>query len=149
MDQQDNGKLIDFTEKFKTQKELQEYARAQFLTLLNANRHIQSLEMENQQLRSEITILKTSLPLPNEAKIISKSTEQDICEIEINRIKDLALQGPLTMEDTKRLDLLVKNLYIAKGKPISDIPTKGKKIGVDNKDVAELVKLATLMDNNE
>lgn len=145
-----NGKLpktnvADFTQKFKTQKELQEYARAQFLTLLQANKRIEHLETENTHLKSQIEAMKVRSEEKPEIRL--QSNEQDLCEIEIKRLKDIALERALTLEETKRMDLLVKNLYLAKGKPTPS-GAKGRKTEEPLTD-SELIKLATLPDSGK
>jgi hypothetical protein len=43
-----------------------------------------------------------------------KTTEQIICEMEIEKLKLSSVLRSLTLEETKRLDLLVKNLILSK-----------------------------------
>lgn len=136
-----NGNVIDL-KKLQSHKELQEYARAQFLSLLKANTQIEHLESENKKLKSKIQQLErdlSSLQLPL-TEIIHTSDEQELCEIEIKRLKDIALGRPLNLEETKRLDLLVKNLYVAKKREKS-IPVKARRVDELSED--ELIALAS------
>lgn len=134
------GKVVDFVEKFNSVQELKEYARAQFLTLLSANKRIDALEDENRKLLKELDEIK-SVQKPD---LLVKSNEQALCEIEIKRLYDDAKDRALNFEETKRLDLLVKNLYVIKGKPA---PQKDKNPG-KNKNLTDddLIGLARLAD---
>ncbi len=108
-------------------KELKNLARTQQLVILELQKKIEILERKEQKL--------------NHVEVISRSAEQDLCEIELKRLRDIALDRSLTLEEAKRMDLYVKNLYIAKGKP-ADIETTGKK----QKELseAELIQIALL-----
>lgn len=144
MDQSnDKNKVVDFVEKFKTIRDLQEFARAQFITLVQANKRIDFLEIENKQLKEQIVFMKDREE--NGVQLITKSNEQDLCEIEIKRLKDTAFERALDLEETKRLDLLIKNLYLAKGKPK---PSSGKSKKPSQISEAELVLLASSSDGS-
>lgn len=139
-EEQSNDNVIDYVYKLKSQSELREYVRAQFLTLLNANKRVEQLEAENRQLRERLTSLESA-----KVELVSRSPEQDLCEIEIRRLRDKAMGEALTLEETKRLDLLVKNLYLAKGKPTASLTIKSKNL--ENISEADLVRLAHIPDN--
>lgn len=95
---------------FKTHTELQQYCDAQYITLQKAYERIQRLEGELTHLKSVLA----STPLTDNPVQIITSDEQSICEMEIQRLKETAMQRGLTLEETKRLDLLVKNLFLSK-----------------------------------
>ena len=132
-------KTTEFADKFRTQKELQEYAHSQFLSLMKANKRIEHLEIENRQLKEEITQISAK------ESIITKSAEQELCEIELSKLRDNAKQRELTLEETKRMDLLVKNLYLAIGKPNSLKQAKNKNEVDDEK----LIALALVAPNEQ
>ena len=59
------------------------------------------------------------------------SDAEAICVNEINRLKDLSVQSSgLTFEDTKILDILHKNLLLARGREIKP-SSKDKKLSTD------------------
>lgn len=93
--------------------DLQRYSDAQFITLQKANSRIKDLEEQVEHLKS---LLSSSVPLMGEQKvdIIPQNVEQSICEIQINKLQKTAMDRELTLEETKRLDLLIKNLYMIK-----------------------------------
>ena len=131
-------KVIDFTEKFKNQKELREYAKAQFVTLLSANARIKTLEAENDRLQQQVDALSSK------SDLLPKTTEENLCSIELNRLLEVAKGRAMTLEETKRMDLLVKNLYLAKGKNPPEKPKEDKSL-----DEGALMKFAVLPDGSE
>lgn len=139
MEASDNKKVIDFTEKFKSQKELKEYARAQFITLLQVNKRIAELEAENARLKQQLA------DQPAASALLPKTSEEDICAIELRRLLEQAKDRALTFEETKRMDLLVKNLYLVKDK-LNAKPSASKSRDIDE---ATLVMLASLPDDGE
>lgn len=95
--------------KFKTFEDLQAYANSQYIALQKAFITIKQLETEVAHLKN---LLETSTSNKIESVIIP--TEQQICEMELSKLHKVTILRPLTLEETKRLDLLVKNLYLSK-----------------------------------
>jgi hypothetical protein len=104
---------------------------------------IDSLEI--QKLKKRISELEIKLA---KAESIIKDNDLDeeassisdveaICLAEINKLKVISDKGILSLEDTKVLDLLHKNLLLARGKPAEE--KKDKKRGA--KSVAELLSI--------
>lgn len=105
--------IIKISEKFQTHAELQEYCNKQYESLKQAREIIQSLRAEVIHLKE---LLTSSNHLVNSSpELIVKSVEQTICEIQIEMLRTEAMDRSLTLEETKRLDLLVKNLLLCKG----------------------------------
>ena len=109
---------------FKSYSELQEYCDAQFVVVKN-------LTTENQKLKAELEHIKTllagSVPLIEKQPELPKievSAEQAICEMQIKKLQQTAMQRELTLEETKRLDLLIKNLYLSKGQSTQIVENK-------------------------
>lgn len=102
----------DVTHKFKTDVELRDYAAQQFKLLSQANERIASLEGEIEHLK---TLLIHGVPIQNAApqKVeLVVSVPQAILEAQIERLKDRAFEEDLDLEDTKRLEILVRSLKI-------------------------------------
>lgn len=98
---------------------MKEYSDAQYRTLV-------VLQKENHQLKEEIDHLKqllaSSSPLITSPTVkITVPTEQLICEIQINMLQDKAKDRELTLEETKRLEILIKSLYLIKDKAQEEI----------------------------
>lgn len=98
---------------------MKEYSDAQYKALL-------VLQKENHQLKDEVAHLKELLaatsPLITSPTVkIDLPPEQLICEIQINMLQDKAKDRELTLEETKRLEILIKSLYLIKDKAKEDI----------------------------
>ncbi len=105
--------ISNISEKFQSQTELQNYCDRQYKSLLQAKEIILSLKAEVSHLKE---LLSSSNHLVNSPpELIIKSVEQTICEIQIEMLREEAMNRSLTLEETKRLDLLVKNLLLCKG----------------------------------
>ena len=125
---------------FKTYSDLQRYCDTQFVALKSAVEKIQTLEKEVQHLQE---LLVASVPLVSNPIIVSH--EQALLEAQINLIHQRALDKELTLEETKRLDLLIKNLNLIRGKPTGIYEGSSRKVTKDISD-AELVRIASIED---
>jgi uncharacterized protein YdcH (DUF465 family) len=126
--------------KFESMSELQAYADSQYRVIIEQSKLISQLHSEVAHLKS---LLSSSELVDEKATKIIASTEQSICEIEIERLKETALQRGLTLEETKRLDLLVKNLLLSKEQSKS-IPTTFRHLS--NISNATLIEIASQPD---
>ena len=81
------------------------------LQLNNLMQKVRLLEEENVKLKTALMDASRSSPFS-----LSQTQEENICQIEIGRLNDKAYGGPLSMEDTKRLEILVRTLYLIKDK---------------------------------
>lgn len=84
----------------------------------NIARVLKELKEENIRLRLDITALKEVLKENGLEEYPSISDAEAICINEISRLKDLSLAGGLSFEDTKMLEILHKNLLLARGKEV-------------------------------
>ena len=91
--------------KFATAVEASVYIDKQNLLLMQARDHILFLESEVKRLQNILNSVPSLLP---------KTNEELICEAEISKLMHISSQRNLTLEETKKLDLFVKNLYLAK-----------------------------------
>jgi hypothetical protein len=98
---------------FKSVSELVAYNNAQFDTLC-------ALQKENHELRKNVEHLQelltstTSLVSSPDPVKIEVSTEQAICEMQIKKLEESAAQRQLSLEETKRLEILIRSLYLIK-----------------------------------
>lgn len=132
------GEIVDVTAlvgKFKNRAELQKYAEVLFKSFKEAVQKLQALEDENKHLKA---LLAASVPQLPTTKLVVPD-EQVIAEIQLRQLKDTAMERPLTLDETKRLDLLVKTLYLAKGKPPKTISADPSK-DVTEAELIQLVK---------
>ncbi len=72
-------------------------------------------------------------------KLVS-STELEIAEMQLERLKYIAIERLLTPDETKQYDLLVKNVMLIRGQPTS---ISGTAYLVEDMEESELVELAS------
>lgn len=116
-------------------KDFQSYPELQALEITKLRRKILDLEVEVRKYRD---ILQEN-DLLDEVDDSSISNEEAICLEQIKMLKELSDKAPLSLEDVKILDLLVKNLLAIRGKaPAED---SGKKKKKQTTTVADLLKI--------
>ena len=105
-----------------------EYMESQFKTML-------ALQSENDALKAEIIHLKQLL-ISKDNKF-EPSNEEAICQIQIEKLRDKAFQRELTLEETKRLEILVKSMHAIRDK-------EGRTVEADYKVLPSLSNIAAL-----
>lgn len=142
-----DSKILNFDDikSLKNLKDLRDYALAQYLALEGASNKIKKLEDEVIHLKS---LLVSATPLVNDQKIerIVVSKEQALIEAQIEILHNRALQKELSLDETKKLDLLVKNLRLIKIEQPA-IPVKSVKLPEINE--ANLIRLASISTKND
>ncbi len=125
--------------KFKDILQLTAFAEAQHKTIDKLTKRCTELQEEVEHLKTLISSTTELLPKEQNVTKIIVSKEEAVLDAQINLLYQRALDKELTLEETKKLDLLIKNKEAIKEK---SIPAKSKKF--DRKDVsdAELILLA-------
>lgn len=78
---------------------------------------------------------------------IIPTNESIIAEVQLERLRNIAMERLLTPDETKQYDILVKNIMLIRGQPTV---INGSATVVEDLDDEELVKLAqTVEDSNE
>ena len=149
-DDQKNNEVIDITAmagKFKSRLELQRYSEKLFAAFKQSVEQLQKVQDENKHLKEMLASVVPVVAAPTEVKEIptfSVPDEQAIAEMQLLRLKQIAMDRDLTLDETKRFDLLTKNLYLAKGKPTKAIDARAKRL--EDVTEAELVQIAKKSD---
>ena len=107
------------------------YPELDSLEIERLKKKVSELELELVKARA---VIKDN-GLEEEATTISET--EAICINEIHKLKVASDAGILTLEDVKTLDLLHKNLLLARGRPVEE--KKDKQRG--SKSVAELLSI--------
>lgn len=102
-----------------------------------ANALIISLEQENASLKQQVAHLESMLKHSKHLSI-KVSPEEQICTEQIFLLKEKSSDRELSLEEVKRLDILVKNLKLIRG---DDITINSTAISLPSEE-AELVALA-------
>jgi hypothetical protein len=113
---------------------MSDYPEIDSLEIERLKKRVSELEIELIKARS---ILEEN-DLADELPTISDT--EAICTSEIHKLRIASENGILTLEDVKILDLLVKNLMIAKGKAVPEEKGNKKK---GTKSVAELLSIVS------
>jgi predicted DNA-binding ribbon-helix-helix protein len=99
---------------YKDFSQLQEYAEAQNLTIVQLSKKIQKLEDERNHLKK---LLESSIPLIAPVKNENDNDSEYICTIEISKLRDISTQRELTLEESRRLETYFKILTQINNKP--------------------------------
>lgn len=116
---------------FKNVQELKSYAEAQ-------QKSLEILTQELEKARTQIATLQAFIINPNLSSQQGKSVGEVLCENEIEKLYAKAQLQPLDLEDTKKLDLFMKNLYLAR----NNTPKEEPKDVLSTADEQQLLELA-------
>ena len=103
----------ELNKSFKNKNELIEYLVMQNKALNYATDKIKTLEEQLSKSQTAVTASQ-STQISNSTTRVVKSIPEALCQIEIDRLVDKAVASPLSFEDTKKLDILIRNYYLAK-----------------------------------
>lgn len=133
------SEIVTLAGTFKNEQELKRFTEATYIALKGAADRIKALEEENSKLRQLV-----SAPKENVVEKIIESPELAICNAQIGMIQNRALMKELTLEETKQLDLLIKNKRLLSGESTTIEGQKKKKFDYSD---AELVRIAQKVEN--
>lgn len=130
-------------QQFKTQPELEAFAKAQQKTIIELTKKNKALETEVKSLK-KLTESKIIIPGNEENKIdFSASDEESIARQQLFKLKEISNERELTYEETKRVEIFSKLLIALKDKP-KTIEVKSK-----NLSDAELIALAVKTEDDD
>lgn len=133
--------IVQIYKEFKSEVEKKDFLKKQQEVITNLMNKNKQLEEEVAHLKALLT--STTQVIGEENKVTIVSAEEGLIDRQIELIRERGLERELTLEDTKKLDLLLKNKKIAKENNAT-IPAESKKI--DKKDLthSELIQIASL-----
>lgn len=105
--------LDDLLEKFTEITELKAYASAQYTTILNLNDQLTSAKAEVAHLKE---MLDASVPNIKKSALLAASPQEEACKREIYKLNQRSLTNPLTLEETKKLEIYTKLLLAIENK---------------------------------
>jgi hypothetical protein len=125
--------LLDFT-KFSSLKDLQEYVNKQYMT-------IGVMKQQLDDAKAKVSHLESLLA--SKATILNVESEQEeICKIQINRLYQATLRGPLDFQEVKILETYTKILLAAKGKELDEKKEKKTDKALKQLSPQELIQIA-------
>jgi hypothetical protein len=122
---------------FADVSQLLEYADAQSKLIESLKRECKRLNEEVAKLKDAMLSSKSLSEIPKSKMIVSP--EQIICETQIQLLQQVSLTRSMTLEETKRLEILVKSLYLIKEKS-----SGSSEDDLSNLPVASLERLASI-----
>lgn len=102
---------------------LQAYSNAQTNAIIELSKKLKNSQDEIDHLKK---LLEGSVPLIDNSKLdIGGNDQEQICKLEINKLKNVSLNRELTLEEIKKLDIMVKILKDPKSiSKQEEFPTK-------------------------
>jgi hypothetical protein len=125
--------ILDLTQ-FKNLKELQDYADKQYKTIAVMKNKIDEQAAKLTHLEALLSSKATVLNVGSE--------QQEICKIEINRLYQKTLRGPLDFAEVKVLETLTKLLLAIDGKEPTEKKEKAVEKAVKAMSPQDLIKIA-------
>lgn len=108
--------------------DLQAYSDAQFKTIVQLNQEIAKLKSENDFLKMTLDQNHPTIALPVSHLGIGISNEQLICETQILILKNDAMIRPLTMEETRKLEIFTNVLEKVKRNTLDPVQVEVNKL---------------------
>lgn len=124
---------------FKSLEELQEFAEAQYKTIIDLSKKNSKLEAQIKSLKEENKKLSNDTTTNSEI-IITGSDEEIIARSELKKLREYSLLRDLTYEECKKASEYVKILQTVKA-------NKPKESEVDNLKDADLLSIVNLLPN--
>jgi hypothetical protein len=128
-----NDTINHILDKYKSPEEVKAYAKAQHKTIIKLNERLTQLERDLELTKSNRGGVATG-----ESAVLTiahpdgVSDEEAICIMELNRLKNVSMKGPLTLEETRKLDILVKSLYSIKNGGKKTVELQTSKMSTDD-----------------
>ena len=132
--------ITDLMNSFKDDVEKQEYIVKQQKVITNLLKEKQTLQKEIEHLKELLISNNNLFPTNNIVTTVIVTPEEGLIDRQIELIQNRGVLSELTLEDTKKLDLLLKNKNIIKeqNKPIKAESTKLDKKNLSN---AQLIQI--------
>lgn len=124
---------------FKSLEELQEFAEAQYKTIIDLSKKNSKLEAQIKSLKEE-NKKSSNDTTTNSEIIITGSDEEIIARSELKKLREYSLLRDLTYEECKKASEYVKILQTVKA-------NKPKESEVDNLKDADLLSIVNLLPN--
>lgn len=125
--------VVTLLSQYKTETELKAFASSQMKVITDLTKKIKKLEEENKHLQKLLKDNTPSLNTINSGALAPRldiSDEEQIAVMELRRLRDISLDRGLTLEETKRADMMQKMLASIRKEP-QNIVIEAKKVSDD------------------
>lgn len=121
---------------FKEVAEIRAYSEAQTKTIIELNKKLNALEQENIVFKRRVEGIDLEAKREEQKTLRPNvSDEQAICEMQLAILRDRSLEGELTLEESKKVEIFAKLLLSLRN------PGKKEEEKVKGLDSTELLKL--------
>ncbi len=132
--------IVNVLKDFKDMVELRKYTEAQAVVISQLQERLSDSERENRSLRK-------SLDQYNGSFQIDVTPEEIIVIEQIDYLQKASAQRALTIEEVKKLDLLIKNLNLIKSQPTQIVANaKDKHQSLPEADLIEIASISEQSD---
>lgn len=129
--------IVTVMKDFKNHIELKRFAEAQHNTISLLQEKLSSLELENKQLKDLLVHTNKDVYV-NKAIQIDITSEESIIVEQIDFLRQASMVRVLSIEEIKKLDILIKNLNLIKSQPTT-IVGEAKPLNITE---AKLIEIA-------
>jgi hypothetical protein len=113
------------------------------LVVLSPSTEIETLQKENKELREQLYILQKNIGSQSNA-LSPVSSEELVCIQQISILHSKSAMRELSLEEVKKLDLLIKNVRLIRQQATEVIETQN----LSNLSEEDLVRIATTSEEN-
>lgn len=138
--------IIELFNDFKTNIEKEQFLVKQHVAITQLMHQNKQLQQEIEHLKALLAQSSSLLPALSPVEKIIMTPEEALIEHQIELIRNRSFDRELTLEDTKKLDLLIKNKRLAKEQSTT-IQGEFKKIDKKNFSDAELIQIVSTKKN--
>lgn len=145
------SEIEDFKTVDQLKKELLSLTRENFAAMQTITKLLKELNLKNEKIASLESLINQTVPVAapkqNDPKKIQLQVtpEQEIADIQLERLRQSAKNRSLTLEETRMYDLLVKNKRLSQDESTVNL-AKGEYRDVKE---VELLKIASAPDETE
>jgi len=136
--------LNSMFEETKELSDLRAFSEAQQRTIVQLTKKIKQLEEERDSLKNSIetkAIVTDAQDKPTVAEKFLTSDQETICRIQLMKLREIALDREMTLEETKKVEIF--------SKIIASIENAPKTIKIDTKSLENGDLMSLLEDNSE
>lgn len=132
-------KIVDSIKDFD---DLKEYSNAQYSTIVAQSKKITELErkvdsLEGKLIKAEQSNTVSSVLNPNQDT--KGSDAETICLIQLALLKSSAMNGELTLEETKKVEIYSKTLLLLRGKEVDSKKPKEQGRALTNEELIAMM----------
>jgi hypothetical protein len=132
-------------EETKELADIRAFSEAQQKTIIQLTKKVKQLEEERDHLKklleSTAPIIQTANNTPVQTEKFLTSDQEAICRVQLTKLRDIALDRELTLEETKKVEIFSKIITVLENAP--------KTIKIDTKSIESNDLMGLLEDSSQ